>query len=183
MGEYDRKQRNQLSRAIANNNTGSKQLKGFVDNRMNFQSVTLQLYFKSNSVIQKHQEIKLPNKPFNYTLLGRGNHACWFDYNNSRPTSRMFLGTNAGHSEEKILANALGGPESAFTNPMQRDRESVVDAKKRVVTGYLRVRNGGHQIPKDLYSYYKPCNGNWDSNHDCHSLLNIALNGTVYYEV
>lgn len=33
MGEYGREQRNQLSRAVANNETGSKQLKGFVDNR------------------------------------------------------------------------------------------------------------------------------------------------------
>lgn len=33
MGEYGREQRNQLSRAIANNETGSRQLKGFVDNR------------------------------------------------------------------------------------------------------------------------------------------------------
>lgn len=33
MAEYGREQRNQLSRAIANNETGSRQLKGFVDNR------------------------------------------------------------------------------------------------------------------------------------------------------
>ena len=33
MGEYGREQRNQLSRAIANNELSSKQLKRFVDNR------------------------------------------------------------------------------------------------------------------------------------------------------
>lgn len=33
MGEYSREQRNQLSRAVANNRTGSRQLKEFVDNR------------------------------------------------------------------------------------------------------------------------------------------------------
>lgn len=33
MGEYGREQRNQLSRAVANGETGSKQLKAFVDNR------------------------------------------------------------------------------------------------------------------------------------------------------
>nr|WP_302831127.1 hypothetical protein [uncultured Bacteroides sp.] len=33
MGEYGREQRSQLSRAIANNKTGSRQLKGIVDNR------------------------------------------------------------------------------------------------------------------------------------------------------
>lgn len=33
MGEYSREQRNQLSRTIANSETGSRQLKGFVDNR------------------------------------------------------------------------------------------------------------------------------------------------------
>lgn len=35
MAEYGGKQRNQLSRAIANSETGSRQLKGFVDNRVN----------------------------------------------------------------------------------------------------------------------------------------------------
>lgn len=34
MGEYNRKQRSQLSRAIANSETGSRQLKGVVDNRL-----------------------------------------------------------------------------------------------------------------------------------------------------
>ena len=34
MAEYSREQRNQLSRAIANSETGSRQLKGFVDNRL-----------------------------------------------------------------------------------------------------------------------------------------------------
>lgn len=34
MGEYGREQRNQLSRAIANSGVGSRQLKSFVDNRM-----------------------------------------------------------------------------------------------------------------------------------------------------
>ncbi len=33
MAEYGREQRNQLSRAVANSETGSRQLKGFVDNR------------------------------------------------------------------------------------------------------------------------------------------------------
>ena len=36
MGEYSREQRNQLSRAIANSETGSKQLKQIIDNRMLF---------------------------------------------------------------------------------------------------------------------------------------------------
>lgn len=34
MAEYSREQRNQLSRAIANSEAGSRQLKGFVDNRL-----------------------------------------------------------------------------------------------------------------------------------------------------
>lgn len=47
MAEYSREQRNQLSRAIANSETGSRQLKGFVDNRRNYlftigQSKTIQ---------------------------------------------------------------------------------------------------------------------------------------------
>lgn len=35
MGEYAREQRNQLSRAVANSETKGKQMKGFVDNRLN----------------------------------------------------------------------------------------------------------------------------------------------------
>lgn len=41
MGEYDRIQKKQESRAVANNETGSRQLKGFVDNS------------KSNQLIQR----------------------------------------------------------------------------------------------------------------------------------
>lgn len=48
MGEYDAKQRNQLCTLIANGNTGSKQLKGFVDNRCTTQKVASQI-----KVIQK----------------------------------------------------------------------------------------------------------------------------------
>lgn len=36
MAEYSREQRNQLSRVIANSESGSKQLKGVVDNRTHF---------------------------------------------------------------------------------------------------------------------------------------------------
>lgn len=48
MGEYDAKQRNQLGTLIVNGNTGSKQLKGFVDNRCTTQKVASQI-----KVIQK----------------------------------------------------------------------------------------------------------------------------------
>lgn len=48
MGEYDRNPRGQLCTIIANGNTGSKQLKGFVDNRCTTQKVTNQI-----KVIQK----------------------------------------------------------------------------------------------------------------------------------
>lgn len=48
MGEYDAKQRNQLCTLIVNGNTGSKQLKGFVDNRCTTQKVASQI-----KVIQK----------------------------------------------------------------------------------------------------------------------------------
>lgn len=41
MGEYDRKQRNQLSRIITNSKTGHKQQKGFVDNRINSTSLAI----------------------------------------------------------------------------------------------------------------------------------------------
>lgn len=44
MGEYERKQMNQLSRAITNGESRSKQLKGFVDNRLN--NNTKNTYYK-----------------------------------------------------------------------------------------------------------------------------------------
>lgn len=49
MAEYGREQRNQLSRAIANSDAGSRQLKGFVDNRI---KAGIQ-FSLSTSVIQK----------------------------------------------------------------------------------------------------------------------------------
>ena len=50
MGEYSREQRNQLSRAIANSETGSRQLKGFVDNRCNIQMMSVQGINKPSSL-------------------------------------------------------------------------------------------------------------------------------------
>lgn len=41
MGEYSREQRSQLSRAIANNGGGNRQLKGFVDNRCSIQMMSV----------------------------------------------------------------------------------------------------------------------------------------------
>lgn len=44
MAEYGREQRNQLSRAIANSETGSRQLKGFVDSRKETAVQRFQVY-------------------------------------------------------------------------------------------------------------------------------------------
>lgn len=62
MAEYSRKQRNQLSRAIANNGGGCKQLKGIVDNKFNNISTST---FCGN-VVQKKNEFgveKTKTKP------------------------------------------------------------------------------------------------------------------------
>lgn len=41
MAEYSREQRNQLSRAVTNNETGSRQSKEFMDNRCNIQMMAI----------------------------------------------------------------------------------------------------------------------------------------------
>lgn len=58
MAEYIRKQRNQLSGAVADNGAGSRQLKGFVDNRLNsivqFQRInSISNNIKKQNIIQK----------------------------------------------------------------------------------------------------------------------------------
>lgn len=67
MAEYSREQRNQLSRAIANSGTGSRQLKGFVDNRQaNPQQYILDKGCNSRGVMQKRTQISWRTQPFHY---------------------------------------------------------------------------------------------------------------------
>ncbi len=61
MAEYDRTQKKQESRAIANNETGNRQLKGFVDNRYSIIQCLLYYRFmnKAEATIAKLAPAKL----------------------------------------------------------------------------------------------------------------------------
>ncbi|WP_347396533.1 hypothetical protein, partial [Parabacteroides leei] len=62
MAEYSREQRNHLSRAITNGDTGSRQLKGFVDNRCMTQKVDNQLKIIQKIIKrEKEHQIKISN--------------------------------------------------------------------------------------------------------------------------
>lgn len=67
MAEYSREQRNQLSRAVANNMVGSSQIKVFVDNRLtNLQQDVLDKGCDLRGVIQKRTQISWITQPFQY---------------------------------------------------------------------------------------------------------------------
>lgn len=54
MGEYGREQRHQLSRAVANSETGSRQLKGFVDHRIAIQCLLAGSYSETDKSDAHH---------------------------------------------------------------------------------------------------------------------------------
>lgn len=64
MGEYEKKQRNQLNRAISNHDTGNKQLKEVIDKRIKIKASD-----NYSNPIQKVQP-PIPNVP-THTLKGR----------------------------------------------------------------------------------------------------------------
>lgn len=69
MAEYGREQRNQLSRAVANSETGSKQLKGFVDNR---RITNKPIQYKKN-MLECTTEIKVFGKQARIEGTGKNN--------------------------------------------------------------------------------------------------------------
>lgn len=68
MGEYGREQRNQLSRAIANSEVGSRQLKGFADNRLGIKNEIFQ-FAKGD----KGDSCYIPYEPGPYSLIEEPN--------------------------------------------------------------------------------------------------------------
>lgn len=80
MGEYDRKQQKQESRAVAYNGSGSKQLKGVVDNRLETQAYQT----KTTELIQ---------------MAGGKRH--------HKPTEKKYLKSGVAESQEWISARAL----------------------------------------------------------------------------
>lgn len=90
MAEYGREQRNQLSRVIANSGTGSRQLKGFVDQRMS----TLQLVTVRRAIKETHKNstsYSLRDKTKFETNLkyGIGNDG-WSTFVNSNPITTPY---------------------------------------------------------------------------------------------
>ena len=138
MAEYSREQRNQLSRAIANNMAGSRQLKGVTDNRTRYQKEIVQFLRTnitakkaSNAVIKEmnedHLEIRLLagygatwirghggiatdiNKEELADKVSEDNAKCHICGNNSGTSSRLYI---PDHQPPKVLRS--GGYTGSF---------------------------------------------------------------------
>lgn len=117
MGEYTRNQRNQLSRAVANNGGGNKQLKEIVDNRCQF---TSQLKLKESMSTQKTiqlaqvSNIVCPNIG-NHFALGNIIHgmieANYLPYGHAGPgnTRQIEQGVPNGHIVDLAVRNVANG--------------------------------------------------------------------------
>lgn len=79
MTEYRMEQRIKLSRAIANNSVGNKQLKGFIDNRIVQRTMKSKIHGISNSALRKVSQLfrvvlpAAPGAPVTRALLGSAN--------------------------------------------------------------------------------------------------------------
>lgn len=168
MGEYYREQRNQLSRAIANSGTGSKQLKGFVDNRnssTNLNSCVLQLYASMHVPYGNpitHKAIGLRKDKFAKT--NGDNYESNIGYFLDGGDDHYF-GNSSGHSEERMLV--YKGKSGIVGNTLDN---------KRTIASY------GDKISTKLYTELKPCHGSFPG-FDCEDLLSRALtsDSEVYY--
>lgn len=127
MGEYSREQRNQLSRVIANNTSGSRQLKGFADNRCNC-ICQQKIHFPINNqfVIQcgkikctilaqqkpKEPEYKLPS-PYSFDSVEDGR------YNFVVIDNVIFMDKRKGHPE------LSGGEKVDYAGEIQIENKNV----------------------------------------------------------
>ena len=65
MAEYSREQRNQLSRAVANSETGNRQMKNFIDNRKQIErSTQFKMIIKNIVMFKMMIKVLLETKGF-----------------------------------------------------------------------------------------------------------------------
>ena len=158
MGEYSREQRNQLSRVIANSETGSRQMKGFMDNR---RGTNKPVQYKKN-MLECTTEIKVLGKQSTTKGTGKNN-----------PDDRAAILSNIrGHKETAWIADIpkqKGGNEpgtcaephslSAALSKIRSDDkiENVVQSStKFVLTPDGNAKKNGYK-KGDIYPPCKTC--------------------------
>lgn len=118
MGEYSREQRNQLSRVIANNCAGSKQLKGAADNRdFNF------LQMKRVSVIQRAY-INAINSGARYPHLHTAGQYMGYTYTNH---NHVELRANSGAIHQGWLHTIGYHLPHMLTNTQRNDHQAILN--------------------------------------------------------
>ncbi len=175
MAEYDKRQRKPESRAIANNETGSRQLKRFVDNRSSSlkDKEIIDLIGINNDVpTQFYTPIKVAYNLGTEAKYAIAHRQKGYNYGSNigyfAGGGYMYFGTSTnGHSEEQMLEKlgryVVGRP--------------FFDKKQDAAFG------DGKPIKANMYTELQPCNGNYGPYFNCDALLDLALtdDSQVYY--
>lgn len=153
MGEYGRKQRNQLSRIIANIETGSRQLKGFVDSRRvlmkqqkNMIEHTIQCAAHIDSSASEHKYCRVLSV---HTWDRSARTVVFksvpgFGQNHGELKSDIYNSDGGGHSEPNLISKEYGGTRGDWDTA-----DSAVDAANK--------KEGGRDS-FNLYTEREPCN-------------------------
>lgn len=149
MGEYSREQRNQLSRAIANSETGSKQLKQIIDNRMLFVE---QMKF-ANSFSPKRESVLQRNaffykKPIAGPLVNHY-HIGFDDFHTFSHLIHVYQ-----PGENARLPNAISTNYSKDVGfgAKQGLSQSILDDEGELFTYYNGIQGAGGKAEKDPIS-------------------------------
>ncbi len=152
MAEYSREQRNQFSRAVANSELGSKQLKGFVDNRSNVcgRINTIKAFPNKKCPIQRFVIEEGNRKILSTTKSESGKIA---EVEKGRSTYIEFSNSYQGYLVEAAKA-IIGGRQRItsfdYLNKMI-EKESESDAKSPVGINYSERRRKWREHSTNYY--------------------------------
>ena len=169
MAEYERQQRKPESRAIANSETRSRQLKGFVDNRYSILGTLCKSFqscsFDGKPVVQMYNLVPYRERqPCPYR--SEGNNACFMD----SPGTTIVGNRTNGHSEEQMIDFLYNGVSDVPEKPIVG--KSTMVEKQQIANKYIEKEGK----KKDIFTYYIPCNGvKYGSNFNCQALLSTVL--------
>lgn len=131
MAEYSREQRNRLSRAVANGETGSRQLKGFVDNRID------NVFNLPKNVAQ------LKVYGFAFTDNFKKNHLNGEYANRIKPIEVHKSRNNIKFVKENTLLN---GPEEYFQSTLNgKGTKNIVNETRKIITSTAEIPFSGHK--------------------------------------
>ena len=161
MGEYGRQQRYQLSRVIADNRCGNRQLKGFVDNKRG--SSLIQMIRVARTAARPNIDALADARRNIFPSLGTSTHN--FAVGKGYPNS--WASSNAeGHSEARTAAMTLGIlagrrsieilSEREPCDSCRNDMEKIEDATDDNVDVTVRyLVNNDINAPENLRAIYQ----------------------------